>query len=80
LADRGVVSPTSREELFTVYDFLMQTRLQVQMSAIEHHQLVTNRVRVNQLGYMQREQLKQSLIQIEAIQKKISYDFLGGLA
>jgi signal-transduction protein with cAMP-binding, CBS, and nucleotidyltransferase domain len=60
------------------YDFLMQTRLQAQVTAIKNGHPPTNVVLLNQLGYMQHEQLKQAFTQISVIQKKISYDFLGG--
>ncbi len=79
LSDRGVVTPSSRDEIIAVYNFLMQTRLEVQRNAIKNHNPITNNIKVNELGYLQRELLKQSLVQIEAIQKKINFDFMGGM-
>ncbi len=78
LSVKGIIDPSSRDEIMASYDFLLQTRLQAQVTAIKMGVPLTNVVNLNQLGYMQQEQLKQAFIQISAIQKKISYDFLGG--
>ena len=78
LSVKGIIDPSSREEIMASYDFMMQTRLQAQVTAIKKGYPLTNLVNLNQLGYMQQEQLKQAFTQISAIQKKISYDFLGG--
>lgn len=74
----GVINPSSRDEIIASYDFLMQTRLQAQVTAINKGHTVTNVILMNQLGYMKQEQLKQAFTQISAIQKKIGYEFLGG--
>jgi CBS domain-containing protein len=78
LSIKGILDPSSRDEIMASYDFLMQTRLQAQVTAINKGHALTNVVNLAQLGYMQQEQLKQAFTQISAIQKKISYDFLGG--
>jgi signal-transduction protein with cAMP-binding, CBS, and nucleotidyltransferase domain/predicted metal-dependent phosphoesterase TrpH len=78
LSVKGIIDPSSRDEIMATYDFLMQTRLQAQVTAIKNGHPPTNVVLLNQLGYMQHEQLKQAFTQISVIQKKISYDFLGG--
>jgi CBS domain-containing protein len=78
LSEKGEILPSSRDEIIASYDFLMQMRLQSQLAVIKRRLPLSNVVRVNQLGYMQKEQLKQSFAQISAIQKKIEYDFLGG--
>ena len=78
LSERGEILPSSRDEIISSYDFLMQLRLQSQLTVIKRGLPLTNVVRVNQLGYMQQEQLKQSFAQISAVQKKIEYDFLSG--
>jgi len=38
-----------------------------------------NTIHPGKLGYIQQELLKQAFAQIAAVQKKISYDFLGGV-
>jgi len=78
LSDRGLILPSSREEIVASYDFLMQLRLQTQLAAIQGDRTPQNIIHPGKLGYIQQELLKQALAQIAAVQKKISYDFLGG--
>ncbi len=78
LTERGVVLPASRDEIVTAYDFLMQLRLQAQLAAIQSGRVPTNLIHPGRLGYIQQELLKQAFAQIAAVQKKVSYDFLGG--
>ena len=78
LAERGVIVPSSRDEISAAYDFLMQLRLNAQLAAIQSGRLSTNIIHPGKLGYIQQELLKQAFAQIAAVQKKISYDFLGG--
>ena len=70
--------PSSRDEISAAYDFLMQLRLGAQLAAIQSGRPSTNIIRPGKLGYIQQELLKQAFAQIAAVQKKISYDFLGG--
>lgn len=79
LADRNVILPSSRDEIITAYDFLMQLRLQNQAASIQAGRAPTNLVHPGKLGYIQQELLKQAFAQIAAVQKKVSYDFLGGV-
>jgi PAS domain S-box-containing protein len=78
LAERGVIVPSSRDEISAAYDFLMQLRLGAQLAAIQSGRPSTNIIHPGKLGYIQQELLKQAFAQIAAVQKKISYDFLGG--
>jgi PAS domain S-box-containing protein len=78
LAERGVILPSSRDEISAAYDFLMQLRLGAQLAAIQSGRPLTNLIHPGKLGYIQQELLKQAFAQIAAVQKKISYDFLGG--
>jgi signal-transduction protein with cAMP-binding, CBS, and nucleotidyltransferase domain len=57
----------------------MQLRLQTQLTALQSGQALRNTIRPARLGAMQQEYLKQAFSQISAVQKKISYDFLGGM-
>jgi PAS domain S-box-containing protein len=79
LAAKNHILNTSRDEITSAYDFLMQLRLQSQLIAIQAGQPQNNNIHPGNLGAMQQELLKQSFSQISAVQKKISYDFLGGL-
>jgi PAS domain S-box-containing protein len=79
LAERSHILSTSRDEIISAYDFLMQIRLQSQLKALQEGQPLRNTIHPSQLGSMQQESLKQAFSQISAVQKKISYDFLGGM-
>ena len=78
LNERNLILSTSRNEIVDSYDFLMRLRLQNQIASIQAGQSPHNVIRPGKLGYMQQELLKQAFSQIAAVQKKISYDFLGG--
>ena len=78
LTERGIILPASRDEIITAYDFLMQLRLQNQIASIQSGYAPTNLIHPGKLGYIQQELLKQAFAQTAAVQKKISYDFLGG--
>ncbi len=79
LAERNVILPASRDEILAAYDFLMQLRLQNQIAAIQAGRPPSNIIHPGKLGYIQQELLKQAFAQIAAVQKKVSYDFLGGV-
>jgi PAS domain S-box-containing protein len=78
LAERGVILPASHDEISAAYNFLMQLRLNAQVAALQAGRPLTNIIHPGKLGYIQQELLKQAFAQIAAVQKKISYDFLGG--
>ena len=78
LSAMNVILPSSRDEIITAYDFLMQLRLQHQVASIENGHPPQNTIQPGKLGTIQQELLKQAFAQISAIQKKVSYDFLGG--
>jgi CBS domain-containing protein len=79
LTERNVILPSSRDEITAAYDFLMQLRLQNQLAAIQAGRPPQNIIHPGKLGYIQQELLKQAFAQIAAVQKKVSYDFLGGV-
>ncbi len=79
LCERNIILPASRDEMIAAYDVLMQLRLQNQIAAIQAGRSPQNLIQPTKLGYIQQELLKQSFSQISAVQKKISYDFLGGI-
>ena len=78
LTERGIILPASRDEIATAYDFLMELRLGTQLAAIHAGRPAQNVIHPGKLGHIQRELLKQAFAQIAAVQKKVSYDFLGG--
>lgn len=79
LTERNVILTSSRDEITAAYDFLMHLRLQNQLAAILDGRPPQNLIYPGKLGYIQRELLKQAFAQIAVVQKKISYDFLGGI-
>lgn len=79
LSERNLIHASSRDEITAAYDFLMQLRLQNQLDAIQAGRTPHNAIHPAKLGYIQQELLKQAFTQIAAVQKKISYDFLGGM-
>ena len=79
LVDRNVLHSSSRDEMVDAYNFLMQLRLQTQVAAIQAEEPPSNLFHPGKLGYSQKGLLKQAFAQISAVQKKISYDFLGGI-
>lgn len=78
LTERNAILSSSRDEITAAYDFLMQLRLQTQIQAIQAGKAAQNIIHPAKLGYIQHELLKQAFAQIAAVQKKVSYDFLGG--
>jgi PAS domain S-box-containing protein len=78
LRERNIILPSSRDDIVESYDLLMKLRLQSQIAAAQAGLPVTNIIHPGKLGNVQREILKQAFTQVSAIQKKISYDFLGG--
>jgi CBS domain-containing protein len=79
LCERNVIIAASRDEIAAAYDFLMQLRLQTQIAAMEAGRPPQNIIHPAKMGTIQQELLKQAFAQIAAVQKKISYDFLGGV-
>jgi len=56
----------------------MRLRLQHQASKLASGQAANNTINYRGLGQTERTLLNQSFAQITAVQKRISYDFLGG--
>jgi CBS domain-containing protein len=79
LTERGILLPASRDEIAAAYDFLMELRLGAQLAALQAGRPAQNVIHPGKLGHIQRELLKQAFAQIAAVQKKVSYDFLGGV-
>ncbi len=78
LADQELLPSSAREEITTVYDFLMQLRLQSQLTAIRAGRPPTGSVQLAKLGHTQRELLRLALAEIAAVQKSIGYEFPEG--
>ena len=78
LTASGFLPESSHTEIATAYEFLMLLRLRQQAAAIAAGTAPDNLVDPSALSHIERAILKESFTEIEAIQKRISYDFLGG--
>jgi PAS domain S-box-containing protein len=78
LVEQGELRESNRDEIIIAYDVLMRLRLRQQITAIQAGQTPDNFINHRRLGNIEETLLKQSFVQIDAVQKKISYDFLGG--
>lgn len=78
LAKEQILAESSHEEIVTAYEFLMRLRLRHHLTAIDAGRPPDNLVDHRRLGGTEETLLKQAFAQIDAVQKKISYDFLGG--
>ncbi len=79
LRDRKIILESSYNEITNVYDFLMQMRLNNQSSAVDRNLEPGNMVTKSGLTHIETALLKNSLNQIADMQKKIIYDFMGGV-
>ena len=78
LVEKGELRESNRDEIVIAYDVLMRLRLRQQITAHQAGQTPDNFINHRRLGHIEETLLKQSFVQIDAVQKKISYDFLGG--
>jgi CBS domain-containing protein len=78
LVEKQVITESSHEETTAAYDILMRLRLEQQARALATGEPVGNTIALRRMGHIEAALLSQSLAQIAAVQKKISYDFLGG--
>jgi len=77
LLDKGVLRESFHDEAVKVYDYLMQLRLAHQIRAIDGGEAPGNDIEPRALTHIEESLLKQAFAQIGAIQKKVSFDFLG---
>jgi PAS domain S-box-containing protein len=80
LRDRGVLSRESLEEMVPDYEMLMRIRLRRQAVAIEENRKPNNLVPPEELTSAEELRLKRLFTVAETLRKKISFDFLGGIA
>jgi len=79
LAEAGKLPPASRDEIASTYAFLMRLRLRQQVRDFHEGRDPGNLLVVRSLGYAERTLLRQSFAHIRALQRRIDYDFLGGI-
>jgi CBS domain-containing protein len=78
LVEKNALAPASRDEIAAAYEFLMKLRLQRQLNAAQTGSPLDNILQPAKIGHLEDVLLQQAFTQISAVQKKISYDFLGG--
>ncbi len=75
---KKVLQPSACDAVSAAYDFLMRLRFQAQLAGRQAGGPMDNCIVLNKIGHMDEAMLKQAFLQIESLQKKIGYDFLGG--
>jgi PAS domain S-box-containing protein len=75
---KKVLEPAACDAVSASYDFLMRLRFQAQLAGLQDDGAMDNCIVLNKIGHMDEAMLKQAFLQIESLQKKIGYDFLGG--
>ncbi|MBN1631949.1 MAG: hypothetical protein JW990_19515, partial [Thermoleophilia bacterium] len=80
LRDRGVLSRESYEELGPDYETLMRVRLRRQAVAIEEGRKPSNLIPIEELTSAEEARFKRLFTATQALNKKMSYDFLGGIS
>lgn len=78
LAERGIISTNTLEELSAAYEYVMLLRLKNQIQQIDSDQQPDNVVQLGKLPDLHQTRLRETLSQISILQKRISFDFLGG--
>ncbi|MFQ3549633.1 MAG: DUF294 nucleotidyltransferase-like domain-containing protein, partial [Armatimonadota bacterium] len=78
LAALGVIRESSSQDIAMAYDFLIKLRLQNQAESLSSNSPIDNTISYRKLAQLEQTLLNQSFAQITAIQKRISYDYLGG--
>ncbi len=75
---KNVLQASACDAVSASYDFLMRLRFQAQLAGLQAGGSMDNSIALNTIGNMDEAMLKQTFLQIESLQKKIGYDFLGG--
>ncbi|MGD9126359.1 MAG: cache domain-containing protein [Planctomycetia bacterium] len=78
LLQLDILSEISHDEMVQSYEFLMNLRLRHQVKALQADRPPDNSINPKSLTHLEEVTLRESLSQIATIQKRISYDFLGG--
>jgi CBS domain-containing protein len=80
LRERGVLSRESFDELVPDYETVIRMRLRRQAVALEENRKPSNLVTPEELTSAEELTLKRLFSASAQLRKKISYDFLGGIA
>ncbi len=77
LWEKGIINKNSYEEIVQAYNFLMQLRFKHQATQITEDKPFDNFINPNKLTRIEVKTLKNTFAQINAIQKRLNYDFSG---
>jgi signal-transduction protein with cAMP-binding, CBS, and nucleotidyltransferase domain/predicted metal-dependent phosphoesterase TrpH/PAS domain-containing protein len=75
---RNLISEADLRETAVAYDSLLRLRLLHQAECLQENRPLDNTIDWRRLDPVQKSLLQEAFTRIAAIQKKISYDFLGG--
>lgn len=78
LARHGLITDGNVREIAMAYEHLLRLRLNRQAECLREACPMDNTADLRQLTRMEQTQVDQAIHRIEAIHRKISYDFLGG--
>lgn len=76
--EKNVIKKTTYDDIMQSYLYLLQMRLRHQVSLLRENLKPNNRINPKKLSQIEEATLKQTFNQIGLIQKKISFDFMGG--
>jgi CBS domain-containing protein len=79
LAKRALISESNLREIVVAYELLLRLRLIHQAECLREGHPLDNTIDRRRLTRLEQTQLDQAFQRIVAIQKKVSYDFLGGV-
>jgi signal-transduction protein with cAMP-binding, CBS, and nucleotidyltransferase domain len=77
LTRENILEPADREAFTAAHDVLLRLRFQAQLAKIAAGQPPDNCMAIDDIRHMDEAMVKEAFIRIEALQKKIIYDFLG---
>jgi PAS domain S-box-containing protein len=77
LTRKNILEPADREAFTAAHDVLLRLRFQAQLAKIAAGP-PDNCMAIDDIRHMDEAMVKEAFIRIEALQKKIIYDFLGG--
>jgi PAS domain S-box-containing protein len=79
LAKRALISESNLREIVVAYELLLRLRLVHQAECLREGHPLDNTIDGRRLTRLEQTQLDQAFHRIAAVQKNVSYDFLGGI-
>ncbi|MRS03273.1 hypothetical protein EG832_08640, partial [bacterium] len=79
LAERGIISTNTYDELSNSYEYVMLMRIKNQISQNDAGLQPDNIIQLGKMTDLHQTRLRETLALISVLQKRISFDFLGGI-